>query len=867
MKLTVLLLLLLLKIALHTPLSEGYNVFVEPDYHFGQIMNVYFLYEPSLENKFAVESVLSIKENVTVLHQCTIPPSRGRRIADHPNRLQGFVIPGPFDVFFQIIELPTDLITDFRFTNVSFWRLKLTVETKDGSFFSSRYFNLKESFIDDWLFDTQVLLKSKNQQLENASLLSIQANIPVFERKRWLELKVEPDNATYSYSLEFHRVDRGLQDLCPTDNTVGEIDLAASNNLQSFTPCEVSLNRTLMMVFAHTLPHGLIRVRVLIRETNELVYDMRRYFEIRLPKNEIPFTNITTPYADDLEIPYGIDFIFDASKSFYPSLESSYGTIQDYRPNLRIFTTCTGNLPICQNWTSNTGQPRIEVKWQEVKDDIFGYHSLEFAIFTTYDNGPTLAPSARKTISFHRFGLHVDMICIRNCGQYLAQEVPGIFMAKCYDCGDVDPWDIDYSWKIMGEREPLQLSRYYIIPPSQRTKSSLLLRLIVNCPKTIFTNDRISCRPTGSTAFCGRLRSAGLSQTVYPAGQQAQMFSVANRLNCFLWWVEICRVVSDRISCRPTGSDVFCGGLRSAELSQTVYPAGQQAQLLSVDNRLNSFLWWVEICSVVSDRISCRITGSTPFSGGLRSAGLSQTVYPAGQQAQLLSLANRLNSFLWWVEICSVVSDRISCRPTGSTPFSGGLRSARLSQTVYPAGQQAQLLSLANRLNCFLWWVEICSVVSDRISCRITGSTPFSGGLRSAELSQTVYPAGQQAQLLSLICWVVSDRISCRPTGSTPFSGGFRSAGLSQTVYPAGQQAQLLSLVGLDLLGCLRPYILQANRLNCFVWWVEICWVVLDRISCRITGSTALCGGLRSAGLSQTVYPVGQQAQLLSLVG
>ena len=30
----------------------------------------------------------------------------------------------------------------------------------------------------------------------------------------------------------------------------------------------------------------------------------------------------------------------------------------------------------------------------------------------------------------------------------------------------------------MGEREPLQLSRYYIIPPSQRTKSSLLLRLI-----------------------------------------------------------------------------------------------------------------------------------------------------------------------------------------------------------------------------------------------------------------------------------------------------------------------------------------------------------------------------------------------------
>ncbi|KAK3735768.1 hypothetical protein RRG08_036816 [Elysia crispata] len=592
MKLTVLLLLLLLKVSLHPPLSEGYTVFLLANYYFGQIMNVYFMYEPHFEDKSAIESVLSIKENVTVLHQCIIPPGRGKKIRDHQNQLQGIVIPGPFDVFFQIIELPTDLITDFRFSNitprlplpsaissgsamlipgfpfppplvqvqqcyytprlplpsaissgsamlipgfpfppplaqfrfsnvtprrplpsaissgstmllpgfpfppplvqfrfsnVTPWRLKLTVETKDKSVFSTRYFNLNDAFIGDWLFDTQVLLLSK-YQLENASLLSINASIPVYKRTQWMHLWVEPDNATYSYSLEFHRVDRGRQDLCPTDNTVGEIDLAASNNLQSFRPCEVSLNRTLMMVFAHTLPHGLIRVRVLIRETNQLVYDMRRYFEIELPRKDIPFNNISSPYADELEMPYGRDIILDASKSFYPSLESSYGTINKYHTNLRIFTTCAGGHSICQNWTSHTTQPRIEVKWQEVEDDIIIFPKLEFTIFITYDDGPTVGPSIHKEFSFKMFGLHVDMICIRNCGQYLAQEVPGIFMAKCYDCGDVDPWDIDYSWTIVGEQIPVQFSRYYIIPPSRRRKPSFLLRVIVECSKEVFNN-------------------------------------------------------------------------------------------------------------------------------------------------------------------------------------------------------------------------------------------------------------------------------------------------------------------------------------------------------------------------------------------
>ena len=49
-------------------------MFVEPDYHFGQIMNVYFLYEPSLENKFAVESVLrfGINRYIPLFLKCCI---------------------------------------------------------------------------------------------------------------------------------------------------------------------------------------------------------------------------------------------------------------------------------------------------------------------------------------------------------------------------------------------------------------------------------------------------------------------------------------------------------------------------------------------------------------------------------------------------------------------------------------------------------------------------------------------------------------------------------------------------------------------------------------------------------------------------
>ncbi|GFR85254.1 hypothetical protein ElyMa_002437400 [Elysia marginata] len=156
MKLETFLGLVLLHAVLKTRNAQAYTISTKADYIFGEVMQIFFMYEQSFEQKSAVESVLSIIENVTVLHSCTIPPVRGREISKHQGMLPSFVRPSSQDKYFQIIELTTDFIDGFRTSNTTPWNLKVTMETKDNQYYTYRYFDLVDAIVGDWLFDTLI---------------------------------------------------------------------------------------------------------------------------------------------------------------------------------------------------------------------------------------------------------------------------------------------------------------------------------------------------------------------------------------------------------------------------------------------------------------------------------------------------------------------------------------------------------------------------------------------------------------------------------------------------------------------------------------------------------------------------------------
>ncbi|RUS70260.1 hypothetical protein EGW08_021974, partial [Elysia chlorotica] len=59
-------------------------------------------------------------------------------------------------------------------------------------------------------------------------------------------------------------------------------------------------------------------------------------------------------------------------------------------------------------------------------------------------------------------------------------------MAKCYDCGSVDPWHIRYEWWGSGDVEGF--SRFFILK-DQRKAGNFLIKLTVSCVKIVQRNE------------------------------------------------------------------------------------------------------------------------------------------------------------------------------------------------------------------------------------------------------------------------------------------------------------------------------------------------------------------------------------------
>ncbi|GFO05626.1 hypothetical protein PoB_003213100 [Plakobranchus ocellatus] len=76
------------------------------------------------------------------------------------------------------------------------------------------------------------------------------------------------------------------------------------------------------------------------------------------------------------------------------------------------------------------------------------------------------------------YGTHKDFPvfpkCIRNCRLDYMPYIPGIFAVMCHDC-DIDPWEIQYSWRVRGVQKWEGANSRYLTIPEQYIHSNFLL--------------------------------------------------------------------------------------------------------------------------------------------------------------------------------------------------------------------------------------------------------------------------------------------------------------------------------------------------------------------------------------------------------
>ncbi|KAK3775518.1 hypothetical protein RRG08_041301 [Elysia crispata] len=296
-------------------------------------------------------------------------------------------------------------------------------------------------------------------------------------------IKIATAHQLYTYKMRLYRINSIIgRPGCVTKGQAGEVDLSVLNSLDSLEPCEVGLATTTVSLGAHTLPHGYLRIAVIIERDGAFVTEIWRYFKVS--DNYFPLHWHQEPNAEAFTWPFGEDLKVDASKSFFPFMKPSYGTSQENPIAIRYDLVCTGHVYICQTFAQKVpSAPTIFVSKDDILEDVLTNNNVKFQINLTYKLEFMYGVANFSVeVKFRRNGLQVDIVCVRNCGSRYLRDIPIILMATCSNCHDVDPADIKYTWDYKTLRVEGPATKYLVVHNSYNT---IVLEVTVEYTKRI----------------------------------------------------------------------------------------------------------------------------------------------------------------------------------------------------------------------------------------------------------------------------------------------------------------------------------------------------------------------------------------------
>ncbi|GFR62119.1 hypothetical protein ElyMa_000122200 [Elysia marginata] len=166
--------------------------------------------------------------------------------------------------FFQTIQLPMDYFYQ-QFSNVTPEDMTATVFANGQAETFSLQFELIHPNISAELFDLSIDIYGGDIFYGSAVHFMKDSGIPTVSSSEQISIKLSYfDHSKYDYRMELYRIDYYAENLCPTHNLGGKIDLETYIGLTALQKCEVDMKGPWLIVQAFSMPFGYIRVTMVI---------------------------------------------------------------------------------------------------------------------------------------------------------------------------------------------------------------------------------------------------------------------------------------------------------------------------------------------------------------------------------------------------------------------------------------------------------------------------------------------------------------------------------------------------------------------------------------------------------------------------
>ncbi|KAK3735781.1 hypothetical protein RRG08_036829 [Elysia crispata] len=436
--------------------TEGFTVWVGNEHKFGDIMEVFIMFESS-QVQGSIRASISLGSSTLFVRTLPLQPGNFERIENSAEALRR---KGKQDEFLIVIAISTIYMLHRNINRTFTIEAEMLGSGKNGSSQTI----LRSGITDLRVLNTVITVDDGGGRLTVPTDLT--TNIPNVKASNEITFEILNVLSNYTYEMELYLINgiRPSQNLYSVQQ-VGKIDLSDLNSMDALEPCEMDLTSTTQTLGPHILPEGFLRIVVTLKQNGKVYTEISGYLNVT--DRSFLFHVHKEPNADQVTWPFGKDLKIDASSSFFSFMMPSYGTVPGHQFLEQFDLVCLNHTNIC-NALSNVvlKKPTIYVssRYTGVPQSVSTLNDLILTLSMTYSVGfRNVTEQINTTVRFLHNGLIVDIICVRNCLFRYLPEIPSKLMASCANCDNVDPAVIKYSWNAGNLTGDGYKSKYFVI--------------------------------------------------------------------------------------------------------------------------------------------------------------------------------------------------------------------------------------------------------------------------------------------------------------------------------------------------------------------------------------------------------------------